>query len=872
MKECPSLESREAWLAGSLDVPAAGAVGRHVEDCPSCSTWRDAARADEALLPGVRRVLRDAPRAPAPGDVLGGYRLLRRLGEGGMGLVFEAEQLHPPRVVALKLLRPGSGTPAALRRFELEAELLARLEHPGIARIFAAGALEDGEGARPFLAMELVRGRPLTAWARDARSGVPERLRLFADVCDAVQHAHQKGVIHRDLKPSNILVTDEGQPKVLDFGIARAADRELMETRAGQVLGTLPYMSPEQLSGDPDAIDTRTDVHALGVILFELLAGRLPHDLTGRSPPEAVRTLLEEEPDRLGAVDSRLRGDLETIAGKALSPDKGRRYESVAALADDVRRHLAHEPITARPPSAGYVLGKFARRHRTLVAAVSAVFAVLVVAVVLTNREKNRARAAETVATERLGQVEREAGKFQEVAGIMGEVLAQADPYRTPGEEPTIRQVLDRLSRRIERVRDPEVEASLRFNLGSTYATLGREGDAREHLERALQLFRSLAEPARGNGCAAVLGRLGLVACTRGDVSEAEPLFREALALRRRLCPPGDVRLAEPLHDLGHALYILGRPGEAEPLLREALGLLEAFHPPLARLADVRCSLSLVLSLRGQPRAAEALLLEALELQRSLLPGNHPSIAQTLEHLVPVLGAQGRWDDAEKRARQAVSIRRASHGADHPQFARGLSALADVLHERGRSAEAEPLYRQALGIVGRKLGDGHFQAHLVRDHLAHALEALGRLEEAEALWRRMLGFLTEKGGPTHPDTVAALRRIAGVLQATGRAGEAAELLSERLALVREAWASPDHRQHLARLRCALGSALLAERRFDEAEPELVAGHAALEEELGPDHSATRGARAALVRLYEAAGRPGKAARWRAAAGEQAPVR
>jgi tetratricopeptide (TPR) repeat protein/predicted Ser/Thr protein kinase len=862
MNDCPSAESREAWLAGTLDAPAAAAVGRHVEGCPSCSAWRDAALADdEALVPGVRRVLGDAPRSPGPGDLLEGYRLLRRLGEGGMGVVFEAEQLRPSRVVALKLLRAGSATPAALRRFEHEAEVLARLDHPGIARIFAAGAFDEGEGRRPFLAMELVRGRPLTAWVRETRPSVVERLRLFAEVCDAVHHAHQKGVIHRDLKPSNVLVTAEARPKVLDFGIARAADRELAETRSGQVLGTLPYMSPEQLSGDPDAIDTRTDVHALGVILYELLAGRLPHDLSGRSPPGAVRAILDEEPDPLGAVDASFRGDLETIAGKALRPDKARRYDSAAALADDVRRHLAHEPILARPPSAGYVLAKFARRNRTLVTAGTAVFFVLVAAVIVTTREKDRARAAAAVATGRLARAETEARKFQEVALILEEVLAQADPYQTAGE-PSVVRVLERLTRRVETVREPEVEAALRHNLGSAYAALGRDEEAARHLGRALALHRTLEEPAGGDGCAAALARLGFLARSRGDLAEAERLLTEALALRRRSCPAGDPRLAASLHDLGHVLYLVGRFQEAEPMLREAVALLEPVRPRTERLADARTSLGVLLAAQGRFPAGESLLREALELQRSLLAENHPSIAQTLEHLVAVLRETRRWEEAEKRARQALAIRRASLGVEHPQSAAALSALADVLHDRGRSAEAEPLYRQALDVVRRRYGEEHLRTVAIADHLAYALRALGRGAEAEALWRRVLEFRTKQAGPVHPDTVLALRKVAEVLVDGGRAAEAADLLAARLELVRADWASPDRRSDLARLRLGYGCALAASRRFEPAEAELQAAHALSEEAFGAGHALTRSARAALARLYAEAGRPEEAARWR----------
>jgi WD40 repeat protein/predicted Ser/Thr protein kinase len=306
--------------------------------------------------------------APLPPTV-GRYRVVRLLGEGGMGTVYEAEQDNPRRIVALKVLRAGLDS-ELLRRFAREAQILGRLQHPGIAQVYDAGVAEGGQ---LYFAMELIAGVPLDRYVREQALDTRGRLELFARVCDAVQHAHERGVIHRDLKPANILVEASGQPRVLDFGVARAAQTGLTagggRTEAGQLIGTLNYMSPEQASGDPAAIDPRGDVYALGVLLYELLAHRLPYSLEGLPLPEAVQVIREQEPSRLGSLDGRLRGDLETIAAKALEKDRGRRYVSAGELAADVRRHLNHEPIRARPASALYQLRKFARRHKALVGA-----------------------------------------------------------------------------------------------------------------------------------------------------------------------------------------------------------------------------------------------------------------------------------------------------------------------------------------------------------------------------------------------------------------------------------------------------------------------------------------------------------------------
>jgi WD40 repeat protein len=312
------------------------------------------------------------PAAPAPPPSIGHYRILRTLGEGGMGTVYEAEQESPRRPVALKVIRPGLLAPPLLKRFGQEVQILGRLHHPGIAAIHDAGVAEDG---RPFFAMELIRGLPLTDYARLRGLSAPERLDLLARVCDAVQYAHDRGVIHRDLKPGNILVDEAGQPKVLDFGVARATDADLQtttaHTEAGQLLGTLTYMSPEQIAADPAALDRRSDVYTLGVILFELLAGWLPYHLEHLPLPEVARVILEQEPSRLGSINKQFRGDVELIVAKALEKDRGRRYASAGELASDLRRYLGHEPIRARPPSALYQLRKFARRHKALTASLA---------------------------------------------------------------------------------------------------------------------------------------------------------------------------------------------------------------------------------------------------------------------------------------------------------------------------------------------------------------------------------------------------------------------------------------------------------------------------------------------------------------------
>ncbi len=318
---------------------------------------------------------------PVP-ETIGGFDVLGVIGEGGMGVVYEAWQREPRRRVAIKVIRPGMVTRGLLQRFRHEAQVLAQLEHPGIARIYETGTDDRGQGGQPFFAMELVRGRQLLDYAQAEGLGTRERLGLVAKVCDALHHAHQKGVIHRDLKPANIVIDESGQPKVLDFGVARASDADIqtvtLHTGVGQLVGTVPYMSPEQASGDPAKIDIRSDVYSIGVIAFELLTGRLPYQVQGKMIHEAVRVIREQEPSRLSSIDRSLRGDVETIVAKALAKEPDRRYQSAAELSADIRRFLADEPVVARPASSFYQIRKFARRNRALV---GGIFATVIVSI-----------------------------------------------------------------------------------------------------------------------------------------------------------------------------------------------------------------------------------------------------------------------------------------------------------------------------------------------------------------------------------------------------------------------------------------------------------------------------------------------------------
>ena len=437
MKLCPPEPDLERFLAGLLPEGETAPIENHLETCPTCRSWITEARSDDALLDRLCEVELPDDVAAAPKRV-GNYRIQGRIGAGGMGIVYEALQDNPRRRVALKVMRPGLLSSRALRRFEHEAQALGRLQHPGIARILEAGAMGTGKAAQPFFAMELVRGNNLTAYVQEHAVSRRDRLKLFGRICDAVQHAHEKGVVHRDLKPGNILVDESGQPKVLDFGVSRLQDDDTahtLRTRAGQLIGTLAYMSPEQVGGDPDAVGTRSDVHALGVVLYELLTGDLPYAVAAKPTPEVVRIIAEAEPTALSARDPSLRGDLSTIVHCCLAKDPGRRYASAAEVGEEVRRYLEHEPLLAQPPALS-TIAKFTRRHRALVGGVSAVFVTLAAGVVVSLAFWREADTAAADALRRQRRAEEEAAQAEAAREFMQEVLIHAAPANAPATKP----------------------------------------------------------------------------------------------------------------------------------------------------------------------------------------------------------------------------------------------------------------------------------------------------------------------------------------------------------------------------------------------------------------------------------------------------
>jgi len=688
---------------------------------------------------------------------IGRFRVLRKIGEGGMGAVFEAEQDHPRRKVALKVIRMSMASDSLRRRFGHEVEILGQLKHPGIAQVYEAGTHDDGAGPMPYFAMEYVQGRALLDFAKHRGLTIRARLDLMAQICNAVHHAHQKGVIHRDLKPANVIVEESDgavQPKILDFGVARAirSDVQLvtMHTEVGQLIGTLSYMSPEQVTGRPEDLDVRSDVYALGVMLYELLAERLPYDLRDRSIPEAGTVIREEEPSRLSSINTALRGDIETIVGKALSKEKERRYQSAAEFGDDLRRFLNDEPIIARPASRAYHLRKFAQRHKGLVGGVAVAFAVLLMAIAGVSLALVRTTRAEQAAL-------RSAAKATAVSKFLQNMLAGVDPEDIGQGALTVREVLDHAAARLERELDdqPEVAASVHQTLGNHYSTLGLYIEADRHLRKAVELRRTFTT-GDDPELAETLTYLAANLQDKRDIADAEAPTREALDMRRRLFGQDSLEVAESLHDLAALLVETGRAREAEPVARESLDirrrLLGAEHAVVALSTGM---LGWSLMALGRLDEAETAMRNAVEMVRRLPGDNEPMLAARLSFLSHVLRARGNYVEEERVVREAIDIRSRRLAADHPALGWNLVCLARVRRTLGDLEEAETTCRKALDIYTKKRGPQHKDLADCQQLMAQIYDDRGRFVEAEPLWSACLEMRRKLLPPEHPDIAFA---------------------------------------------------------------------------------------------------------------------
>lgn len=812
------------------------------------------------LAEGITQAPAAGPRLasePASGrdERIGSYRLMEILGEGGMGVVYLAEQERPRRTVALKVIRPGLTTPRLLRRFELESQVLGRLQHPGIAQIYEAGIADlSGTGAlmsgRPFFAMELVRGLTLTEHARTNGLSVAERLAIFVRICEAVQHAHQRGVIHRDLKPGNILVDSSGQPKVLDFGVARAADAGAdgeegdgvtMQTDAGQLVGTLPYMSPEQVMGGSADLDTRSDVYALGVIRFELLSGRLPHAVSNKTIVEAARIIGEDAPANLRSVDRSLHPELAVIVHKALEKDRARRYQSASELGEDVGRFLRSEPILARPPSAAYQLRKFAARNKGLVAALIAAVIMLAGTAVGTSILAADLRVQRNTAIAQTTRAE-------STSRFLQQMILSVTPEEAGGREPTVREIVDVASMDVDRALadSPEAEASVRLMLAQAYHALGKLDAARPQYEQALSLATSLFGEGDARTLVATRGMSGLLS-DRGEFDEAERLAQLALNVTTTQFGEHSGETALSRMNVARVLQETGRSQQARPMMREALAdARAAFGDRHPEVVTALHNLGTMFKDMGDTKEGIPLLREALKLRIETVGEDHPHTLYTKNNLAAALQRDGQTEEALTLIRETLAARERVLGKDHPATITSRSNLSVALIEAKRFEEALPLAQGVYTDWTGVLGEDHPKTMVAMGNLAYLLEDLGRLDEAESLYRKAIEIRKQASGGKDPETWAPMNNLAMLLQKRGDLTLAEEQYRELISLCESAL-PPDH-IYTAIFRSNFGECLGLIGKRDEATKVLQVSLEVLEKKVGPDHARTIKARERLATL------------------------
>jgi eukaryotic-like serine/threonine-protein kinase len=726
--------------------------------------------------------------AEKPGDCIGGYKLLQQIGEGGWGVVFMAEQDEPVRrTVALKLVKPGMDTKNVIARFEAERQALALMDHPNIAHVLDAGATETG---RPYFVMELVRGTKITDYCDESRMPTADRLELFIQVCNAVQHAHQKGIIHRDIKPSNILVTTstEGKPlpKVIDFGIAKATtglrltDKTLF-TAFEMLIGTPAYMSPEQAALTTLDVDTRTDIYSLGVLLYELLTSTTPFD-TGellKSGLDEVRRVIQtEEPVRpstrlrtmmaanLTSVSLRrqadppklihdVRGDLDWIVMKALEKDRTRRYQTASSLAEDVQHYLLNEAVSARPPSAFYKLHKLVLRNKLLFVAIGIILCLLIAGLSLTSwslaREKQARRDADTArkkAETNEQKASSEAAKNQQVMQFYKQMLRSVGPSVALGQDTKmLRKILDKTAEGLGEglTNQPAAEADLRSMIGGVYLDLG-DYDKAEAMERSvLALCRKSADGADTN-VAASLVNLSVVHRTQSKFKLAEQEAREALALQTKLLGEEDIEVMKTEEQLALVISEGGDPAAAEPIYRKALMCerrLKENQPQL--IMHSLNGLAVVLQKENQCPEAESLLRESLSLMRKESIGDVSARATVLFNLASVLNQENNLADSENCIRECVAIRRLILRPDHPLLENALGALVLVLNREQKWDEAESLCAELIPIRRKIFGSedsGALKVFVVMDEM-FAIQH--KDAEAERAFNEMLAASSTNG-------------------------------------------------------------------------------------------------------------------------------
>jgi non-specific serine/threonine protein kinase/serine/threonine-protein kinase len=838
-------------------------------------------------IPALQTVTLDAAIAQESqvGQALGAYELLQRIGAGGMGEVWLAEQKQPMRRrVAIKLIKAGMDTREVVARFESERQALALMEHPNIAKVFEAGATPQG---RPYFVMEYVAGIPITEYCDRHRMTLRERLELFVHVCEGVQHAHQKAIIHRDLKPTNILVEEvDGKPvpRIIDFGLAKATAQpltaETLFTRAGAIVGTPAYMSPEQAGSTGTDIDTRTDVYSLGVVLYELLTGALPLDFHGLAFDEVLRRMREEEAPRpstklrtlgeqsgitaqnrgsdLPTLARLLRGDLDAIALKALEKERSRRYGSPYELAADIGHYLDDEPVTARAASTGYRAWKYVRRHRLGVAFAASLALLLVAGVVVSSWMALRASRAEQEATA--------VNDF-----LQNDVLAQASvdgqtrARGKPDPDMKVRTALDRAAARIEGKfgGQPLVEAAIRHTIGNSYYELGLYPQAQRELERALDLQRRILGVEHPLTLQ-TLRVLVLIYQDEGRLKDAEKLNDEAIQAQRRVLGAEDPATLASKGDQANIYTNEGNYPEAEALYRELLTLqrrrLGEDHPETLVL---RNNLARTYIKEGKYAQAEPIQRDVVDAMRRVRGAEGFQTLVSMGNLAMIYGFEDKFAESAALYGKVVDGLRRVKGNEHPLTLQFMEGLAWDYDQRGKYAQADALYSKVLEAQSRVLGKEHPDYLITVTDMAASYRRRGMYPRAEALFVMALKGRRRTLGDGHPDTLASIGDLGWLYVSEGRYAEAEPLLREAVTKFEKAASAGWERY---RVKCALGMCLAGQKQYEQAEPLLVDGYQKMMERRAtiPADGRSELAQAGegIVRLYQDWSKPQKADEWR----------